>query len=254
MFELRHVSKSYGGPAAVHDLDLHLGPATTTALIGPSGCGKSTVLRLLLGLVTPDAGTVSFDGRALDAVGPDRDREWLDVRRRVGYVVQGGGLFPHRRARGNITMVARELGWDDQAIGDRLEVLAASTHFPPDALDRYPHQLSGGQRQRVALMRALMLDPDVLLLDEPLGALDPMIRYELQEELRAVFRQLGKTVLLVTHDLAEAAFFGDRIVLMRAGEVVQAGTLADFVEHPAVPFVREFVTAQRGLAVGVASP
>jgi osmoprotectant transport system ATP-binding protein len=163
----------------------------------------------------------------------------------VGYVIQDGGLFPHLTASGNITLMARQLKWDGARIKDRLEALLTLTKFPRDGLARYPVQLSGGQRQRVALMRALMLDPDVLLLDEPLAALDPMIRYELQNDLRGIFQELSKTTVLVTHDLAEAAYFGDRIVLMREGEIVQQGTLEAMLRSPAEPFVTQFINAQR---------
>src|SRR5438552_13661798 len=164
----------------------------------------------------------------------------------MGYVVQDGGLFPPLTGRSNVTLMARYLGWDGQRIETRLAELAELTQFPTDGLMRYPTQLSGGQRQRVSLMRALMLDPDVLLLDEPLGALDPIIRSELQTDLRRIFRTLTKTVVLVTHDLSEAGFFGDLIVLLRAGKILQQGALADLVRAPADPFVARFINAQRG--------
>ena len=141
--------------------------------------------------------------------------------------------------------MARHLGWPPDRLQDRLQVLTTLTQFPPAALDRYPVQLSGGQRQRVSLMRALMLDPDVLLLDEPLGALDPMIRAQLQTDLKRIFQQLQKTVILVTHDLGEAAYLGDHIVLMRAGEIVQQGSLTELLQTPAEPFVIDFINAQR---------
>ncbi len=165
----------------------------------------------------------------------------------MGYVIQGGGLFPHLTARGNASLMARHLGWPKARIDGRLSELAALTRFPADALERYPIQLSGGQRQRVALMRALMLDPDVLLLDEPFAALDPMVRHRLQSELRDIFRRLAKTVVMVTHDLGEAAFLGDDIVLLDAGRVVQRGSAHDLVERPAGAFVEAFVSAQRTL-------
>jgi osmoprotectant transport system ATP-binding protein len=241
MFELLGVSKTYGGHPALHPTDLVIPRGRTTALIGPSGCGKSTLLRLLLGLIRPDAGTVRFDGT------PVTPATALEVRHRVGYVVQDGGLFPHLTARGNITLLARYLGRDRKDHDRRVTELAGLTRFPADALDRYPAQLSGGQRQRVGLMRALMLDPGALLLDEPLGALDPLVRSDLQADLRRIFQALGKTVVLVTHDLAEAAFFADRIVLLRDGRVVQLGTLDDLWERPADPFVHRFIQAQRGL-------
>jgi osmoprotectant transport system ATP-binding protein len=239
MLQLEGVSKAYHGKPALFPTDLTLPAGKTTVLIGPSGCGKSTLLRLLLGLIQPDTGVVRFAGAPIT---PANVRA---VRRRMGSVVQDGGLFPHLTARGNATLLARYLGWDADRAERRLAELAELTRFPADGLDRYPVQLSGGQRQRVGLMRALMLDPDVLLLDEPLGALDPIIRSELQDDLRQVFRTLAKTVVLVTHDLAEAAFFGDAIVLLRAGRVVQQGAIQDLLERPADPFVTRFVNAQR---------
>jgi osmoprotectant transport system ATP-binding protein len=171
----------------------------------------------------------------------------LALRRRVGYVIQEGGLFPHLTALGNLALLPHHLGWSRERIRQRAEALAALTHLPSGVLERYPAELSGGQRQRVALMRGLMLDPDALLLDEPLGALDPIVRHELQDQLKAIFSQLGKTVIVVTHDIAEAAWFADRLVLMRHGKVVQDGRLDDFCRHPADPFVTHFVNAQRTL-------
>ncbi|HEX5270951.1 MAG TPA: ATP-binding cassette domain-containing protein [Gemmataceae bacterium] len=239
MLELVGVSKTFGKAPALYPIDLALPPGRTTVLLGPSGCGKSTLLRLMLGLLRPDSGTVLFDGRPLP---PENATEF---RRRTGYVIQDGGLFPHLTARGNVTLMARYLRRDAAATERRLAELAGLTRFPAEGLDRYPAQLSGGQRQRVALMRALMLDPDVLFLDEPLGALDPLIRSELQADLRDVFRALGKTVVLVTHDLGEAGFLGDLIVMLRGGRVVQRGSLAELVRAPAEPFVSQFINAQR---------
>lgn len=236
---LQGIRKSLGGKEVISGVDLVVEPGRTTVIIGPSGCGKSTLLRLMIRLLRPDAGRVTFDGRLLT------DHTVRGVRHRTGYVIQGGGLFPHLTARRNVTLMARQLGWGADRIASRLETLAELTTFPRDGLDRYPAQLSGGQRQRVALMRALMLDPDVMLLDEPLAALDPMIRYDLQTDLRSIFRELGKTAALVTHDLAEAAYFGDRIVLLRDGRVVQEGDIGDLLERPADAFVERFVTAQR---------
>src|SRR5262245_59185 len=206
MFELRGVSKRYGDSVALGPTDLDVPAGRTTILLGPSGCGKSTLLRLLVGLIVPDAGKVLFDGT------PVTPATALGLRPRMGYVIQDGGLFPHLSARGNITLMARYLGWERSRLDARVAELAELTRFPADGLDRYPAQLSGGQRQRVGLMRALMLDPRALLLDEPLGALDPMVRSELQDDLRQIFRALGKTVVMVTHDLGEADFFADRIV------------------------------------------
>ena len=167
MIELKGVSKSYGGSVVLHEIDLTIAPGRTTALIGPSGCGKSTLLRLMIGLVLPDAGSVSIAGKELTPA------TVLEVRHGLGYVIQDGGLFPHLNARDNVILMARYLGWETGRINDRLDQLAELTRFPHDGLDRFPAQLSGGQRQRVSLMRALMLDPKVILLDEPLGRSRP---------------------------------------------------------------------------------
>ncbi|CAN5309460.1 ATP-binding cassette domain-containing protein [soil metagenome] len=245
MFVLDGVLKQYAGRPALGPVSLDVPAGQTTVLIGPSGCGKSTLLRLLIGLVEPDAGTITFDGTP---VTPDRSR---GVRLRTGYVIQDGGLFPHMTGRDNVTLMARHLGWERIRIDSRVKELVELTRFPADALDRYPQQLSGGQRQRIGLMRALVLNPDALLLDEPLGALDPLVRADLQSELRDIFRSLGKTVVLVTHDLGEAAFFADHIVLLREGQIVQQGSPADLWHSPADPFVTRFVQAQRGPEVPI---
>ena len=239
MLELIDVSKSFGGTRALDSVSLSVSSAETVALIGPSGCGKSTLLRLMIALISPDAGTVRFESQVVER------RTAREIRRRMGYVIQDGGLFPHLTARGNLVLQARHFGWEAERITARIASLIEITRFPAAGLDRYPGQLSGGQRQRVSLMRALMLDPDVLLLDEPFGALDPMIRSDLQRDLRQICRQLAKTVVLVTHDLAEAAYLGDRIVLLHEGRIVQEGTYSDLVESPVEPFVQRFVSAQR---------
>lgn len=240
-FEIHHASKRYGEVIAVDDIQLRLPAGTTTALIGSSGSGKSSVLRLLLGLEWADRGKVTVNGEDL------QPRHVLALRRRVGYVIQEGGLFPHLTAFGNLALLPRYLGWSPQRIRDRADELAGLTHLPVTLLKRFPAELSGGQRQRVALMRGLMADPDALLLDEPLGALDPIVRHDLQNELKQIFDQLGKTVVVVTHDLAEAAWFAERLVLLRRGSVVQDGTLADLRERPANAFVQRFVDAERRL-------
>jgi osmoprotectant transport system ATP-binding protein len=239
VFEARGVVKRQGGVVVLGPLDISIAEGTTTALIGPSGAGKSTLIRLFNGLVEPDQGEVRFRGQPLS-------REELPaIRRQIGYVVQGGGLFPHLDAEGNVALVARFLRWDEGRIEKRLAELLDVARLPREALRRFPRQLSGGQAQRVSLMRALMLDPSVLLLDEPLGALDPITRFELQEDLRDVFARLRKTVVLVTHDLAEAAFFADRLVLMRGGVIVQQGSADELRRAPAEPFVEQFVRAHR---------
>jgi osmoprotectant transport system ATP-binding protein len=241
LVQLAGVSKKFGDAAAIHSIDLTVEGGKTTVLIGPSGCGKSTLLRLIIGLLEPDDGEIKFDETPLST-------EKVDiVRRRIGYVIQEGGLFPHLTARGNIRLMARHLGRDENEMLARLGELCALTRFPENLLGRYPLELSGGQRQRVSLMRALMLSPELLLLDEPLGALDPLVRAALQKDLKEIFARLQQTALLVTHDLAEAAYLGDKIVLLNEGQIVQQGSLADLRERPAATFVTEFINAQRGL-------
>ena len=244
VFQLTQASKRYGDAVALEVTDLSIEAGQATVLVGPSGCGKSTVVRLLAGLVRPDAGDVRFDGEPLSS-----DR-LPGVRRRMGYVIQDGGLFPHLTGGENIRLMAEHLKWSREKITARVSELLELTRLPAGTLQQYPVQMSGGQRQRVSLIRAMMLDPEVLLLDEPLGALDPLIRFDLQNDLQAIFRRLaakgqGKTVVLVTHDLSEAAFFADRIVLMRAGRIVQQGTIDDLLHRPAEAFVEQFIRAQR---------
>jgi osmoprotectant transport system ATP-binding protein len=243
MFILRQVCKRFGANVALDNVDTQLSAGRVTALIGPSGSGKSTLLRLLLGLEWPDSGTVLFDGAPL------RRDNLLDHRRRIGYVIQEGGLFPHLTAIGNIGLLAETLGWSRSRVADRAGELARLCQLPADALQRYPAELSGGQRQRVGLIRALMLDPAVLLLDEPLGALDPLIRFDLQNELKALIEALGKTVVLVTHDIAEAVYLADELVLLHRGRLVQQGTPQQFLNAPSSPFVARFLAAQRSLGV-----
>ncbi len=240
MFELQQVRCAFESTLAVADLNLRIPAGQTVALIGPSGCGKSTLLRLMLGLQAPTAGSITFEGH------PVTPRSAPALRRRMGYVIQGGGLFPHLCAADNVELLPRHLGWTRQRIADRRLELGSLARIDPSLWSRYPAQLSGGQAQRIALVRALMSDPDVLLLDEPLGALDPLVRMELQEELRDIVRKLGKTVVLVTHDLGEAAYLADRIVLLRDGSIVQDGGYADLEERPADDFVGAFLRAQRG--------
>jgi osmoprotectant transport system ATP-binding protein len=239
MIQLDTVTKQYGSSYAVREVSLTAEAEATTVLIGPSGSGKSTLLRLMIGLTQPDAGTVTVDGQRLTPANVQ------SLRHRMGYVIQEGGLFPHLTGRANAALLARHLGWSEDRIDARIEELTRLVQLDPDRLSQYPSELSGGQRQRVSLMRALMLDPDVLLLDEPLGALDPMIRTDLQDDLRDIFRRLGKTVVFVTHNIGEAAFFGDRIVLLRQGQVEQTGSMGKLLDDPASPFVTNFIQAQR---------
>ena len=238
MFDLADVSVTYDAVPALAPTTLAIAAGEMLVLLGPSGSGKSTLLRTLAGL-TPFAGTLRFEGAPVT--------DWRAVRQKLGYVIQDGGLFPHLTARGNVTLMARELGWSAERIAARVNELAQLVALDTDQLGRFRAELSGGQRQRVALMRALMLDPAVLLLDEPLSALDPITRVRLAGELRDIFARLGKTVVIVTHSLGEARFFGGTAVLMREGRIVQQGPIAELAESPADPFVAEFLAAEDAL-------
>ncbi|GJM16911.1 MAG: ABC transporter ATP-binding protein [Thermodesulfobacteriota bacterium] len=239
MINLIDISKNYGDNQAVRSIDLRIQSAKTTVLIGPSGCGKSTILRTIIGLISPDSGEVNIEGDTL------RPNNLISLRRKMGYVIQEGGLFPNLSAKENVSLMASFLSWDKISIQKRIDELCDLTKFPKDALQRYPIQISGGQRQRLSLMRALMLNPNILLLDEPLGALDPLIRSELQQDLKDIFSTLGKTVVMVTHDMGEAAFFADKIVLIKDGQIMQEGNIYDLIKTPSNPFVTTFINAQR---------
>jgi len=239
MLELKNISKTYGQSPVLQAITLSIPASKTTVLIGESGCGKSTLIKIMIGLIAPDSGTVQFEEN------PITPKTALSLRYKMGYVIQDGGLFPHLTAYKNISLMAGYLGWDKTRIQKRVIELAQLTQFPQNSLNRFPLQLSGGQQQRVSLMRALMLDPDLLLLDEPLGALDPIIRAELQTDLKNIFQTLGKTVVMVTHDMGEAGFFGDLIVLLKNGQIIQQDTLRGLLRTPADPFVTDFINAQR---------
>lgn len=239
MLKVLNVAKSFGTTRVLEPTTLEIPQGQTTVLLGPSGCGKSTLLRLIVGLISPDQGEILFEGQRLTA------ENLTQFRQRIGFVLQDGGLFPHLTAADNVGLLASHLGWDRQRIAARVQELAELTRLPSAALTRYPTQISGGQRQRVGIMRALMLNPDVILLDEPMGALDPLVRFDLQEDLKRIFQTLGKTVILVTHDLGEADFLGDLIVLLGHGRIIQQGRLEDLARSPADPFVTRFLQAQR---------
>jgi osmoprotectant transport system ATP-binding protein len=236
---LEGVEKAYAGRAVIQPTSLELAVGERLALIGESGSGKSTLLRMILGLVLPDRGKVRVGD--VDVTEATSRR----VRRRIGYVIQDGGLFPHLSAEDNVTLVARLEGWTEPRRRARVAELAELSRLPAALLARWPRELSGGERQRVGLMRALMLDPDVLLLDEPLGALDPLVRARLQEDLRQAFERLGKSVLVVTHDVAEAAYLASSIAVIRGGQILQRGRREDLLAHPAAPFVKELLETAR---------
>ncbi|HTD75340.1 MAG TPA: ATP-binding cassette domain-containing protein [Steroidobacteraceae bacterium] len=241
MLALQNIHKTFEGRLVLTDVNLTIPKGATHALIGSSGSGKTTLLRITLGLIPLDKGYVKINDQALSSFSPI---EWAD---RIGYVPQEGGLFPHISAFQNVSLMATLRGWKRAKIGARVEELRKLVDLDAALLGRFPFELSGGQQQRVAIMRAAMMDPEVLLLDEPMAALDPLIRRSLQQELKSIFQRLGKTVLLVTHDLGEAVYLAEQITLLHEGKVVQSGTYGELLRQPNDPFVTAFINAQRTL-------
>ncbi|RYZ64445.1 MAG: ATP-binding cassette domain-containing protein [Proteobacteria bacterium] len=247
MLELIDVSKSYGSVRVLSKISQSKISEKTVVLLGSSGSGKSTLLRAILGLHPIDQGSILIQGAPIAELSPRARAE------KMGYVPQDGGLFPHLTAQGNITLAARSLKWSNDRVAQRLGELSALEFLSPELLGRFPVELSGGQRQRVALLRSLFLDPGLILMDEPFGALDPLVRNGIQTEMKALFSRLKKTVVFVTHDVGEASFLADEILLMHEGRIVQAGKMNDLIKNPSEPFVTKFLNAQRVLpqAAGV---
>lgn len=234
MIEFTQVSKTFNGQSAVSDLNLHFKTGAFSVLIGTSGSGKSTTLKMINRLVEHDAGTIRFAGEEI------RSLPLLALRRRMGYAIQSIGLFPHWTVAQNVATVPQLLKWPRAKIDARIDELMALLGLDPQLRGRYPHQLSGGQQQRVGVARALAADPEVLLMDEPFGALDPVTRGALQQEMKRIHRLLGRTIVLVTHDIDEALQLADNLVLMDEGRVVQQGTPLEMLTRPANAFVRTF--------------
>ncbi len=238
MIRVHSVTKSFGPLTILKNISFEVAPGETKALLGLSGSGKTTALKIVCGLHLPDSGSVELGGEVLT-------RENLrNQRRKLGYVIQDGGLFPHLTARENISLVGEEVNLPKDKINSRIEELAELVKIPLEYLDRYPRELSGGQRQRIGIMRAMLLDPPILLMDEPMGALDPITRQDLQVELKDIFSRLKKSVLIVTHDLFEAGYLADSILLLSEGELIQEAPMEELIERPANDFVRLFVGSQ----------
>jgi osmoprotectant transport system ATP-binding protein len=239
MLELQNIFKTFEDRPVLADVNLIVPKGATHALIGSSGSGKTTLLRITLGLIPFDQGYVKINDQALLSF---TQVEWAD---RIGYVPQDGGLFPHINGKNNVALVAKLRGWSKARIDARVEELRKVVDLDAEILTRFPREMSGGQKQRVAIMRAAMMNPAVMLLDEPMAALDPLIRRSLQQELKSIFQRLGKTVLLVTHDLGEAAFLAEQITMLHEGRIMQSGSYRDLLLHPANEFVTQFINAQR---------
>lgn len=234
MIEFSHVSKLFGAQKAVNDLNLNFQEGSFSVLIGTSGSGKSTTLKMINRLVEHDSGVIRFAGEEI------RSLPVLELRRRMGYAIQSIGLFPHWSVVQNIATVPQLQKWSRARIDDRIDELMALLGLESNLRERYPHQLSGGQQQRVGVARALAADPQVLLMDEPFGALDPVTRGALQQEMTRIHRLLGRTIVLVTHDIDEALRLAEHLVLMDHGEVVQQGNPLTMLTRPANDFVRQF--------------
>lgn len=235
------ITKSYqAGINAVADFTLSIAKGELLAIIGPSGCGKTTVLKMLNRLVEPTSGRILLNGEDIRTLDP------IALRRSMGYVIQQVGLFPHMNILDNISVVPDILGWPAEKQRVRAyDLLNLIDMNPSEFAHRYPYQLSGGQQQRIGVLRALAADPAVILMDEPFGAVDPLTRTKLQQELKTLHTRLKKTILLVTHDIDEAFRLADRVLLMQGGRIVQLGLPADLTEHPATSFVREYIGSHR---------
>ena len=240
--ELRHISKSYDQDAVLEDFNLTVPTGEFVTMIGSSGCGKTTVLKMINGLIEPDGGEILLDGESV------RGKDMTKLRRNIGYAIQGSVLFPHMTVEENISYVPSLLNKKDrkktkQAVDKWMDIVGLS----PDLKERYPDELSGGQQQRVGIARALAASPELLLMDEPFGAVDEITRGQLQDELRRIYEKTGITVLFVTHDISEALKLGTKVLVMDAGEIIQYDTPEMILEHPASPFVERLIEKERGV-------
>ncbi len=237
---LENITKKYGEQFAVKNLNLEIQGGELLILIGRSGSGKTTALRTINRLIDPDSGTVSINGADVKEFDPVR------LRRNIGYVIQNIGLLPHLRISENVGLLLKLEGWNEEEIRKRVRDLLTLVSLPPERfMDRYPHELSGGQQQRVGLARAMALDPPLFLMDEPFGALDPLLRTQLQDEFFKIKKELGRTIVFITHDINEAFRLGDRVAIMNNAELVQVGTPEELIFSPVSDLVSEIVDSKR---------
>ncbi|CAH0282768.1 Glycine betaine/carnitine/choline transport ATP-binding protein OpuCA [Peribacillus frigoritolerans] len=240
MLKIENVSKIYkGGKKAVKNISLDIKKGEFICFIGPSGCGKTTTMKTINRLIEPSEGKILINGENI------MDKDPVELRRQIGYVIQQIGLFPHMTILENITLVPKLLKWNEQKKKERALELLQLVDMGPEYLERYPYELSGGQQQRIGVLRALASNPPLILMDEPFGALDPITRDALQEEFKNLQRTLDKTIVFVTHDMDEAIKLADRIVILKAGEIVQVGTPDEILRNPANEFVEEFIGKDR---------
>ncbi|WP_063593617.1 betaine/proline/choline family ABC transporter ATP-binding protein [Peribacillus frigoritolerans] len=240
MLKIENVSKIYkGGKKAVKNISFDIKKGEFICFIGPSGCGKTTTMKMINRLIEPSEGKILINGENI------MDKDPVELRRQIGYVIQQIGLFPHMTILENITLVPKLLKWNDQKKKERALELLQLVDMGPEYLERYPYELSGGQQQRIGVLRALASNPPLILMDEPFGALDPITRDALQEEFKNLQRTLDKTIVFVTHDMDEAIKLADRIVILKAGEIVQVGTPDEILRNPANEFVEEFIGKDR---------
>lgn len=243
MIQLNQVRKVFNRSGtetvAVDSISLDIPSGETLCLIGPSGCGKTTTMKLINRLIEPTSGEILVDDKNI------LDQDVFELRRSIGYVIQKGGLFPHMTVSQNIGILCELENWPKEKARSRVHDLLELVNMPPDDFaDRYPRELSGGQRQRIGVARSLALDPAYILMDEPFGALDPITRKQIHEEFLSLKQRVQKTIIIVTHDMAEAFLLGDRVALMNEGRIVQIGTEDDFTQRPANEFVQEFLSHQ----------
>lgn len=240
--ELKHIKKSYDQNPVLADFDLTVPKGEFVTMIGSSGCGKTTVLKMINGLIEPDEGEILLDGESI------RGKDMTKLRRNIGYAIQGSVLFPHMTVEDNISYVPNLLNKRDrqrtkQAVKKWMDIVGLS----PELKERYPDELSGGQQQRVGIARALAASPELLLMDEPFGAVDEITRGQLQDELRRIYEKTGITVLFVTHDISEALKLGTKVLVMDQGKIVQYDTPQEILAHPASPFVERLIEKERGV-------